>query len=83
MNFHKKKFWLIFLGLCIFGLAVLVIAGCSQNGQDVSMTIPRTPEEAGIEVLDSSHCEACHLSAETISSFEKPKTDESAGESGG
>jgi len=83
---NKKKFWAIYLCCCFIGFSWILLAGCSQKNEGAvtaSITIPRTPEEAGIAVLDSSNCESCHLSPEMISTFEKPKTGEPIQSEGG
>ncbi|MEL7568642.1 MAG: hypothetical protein AAGU27_27770 [Dehalobacterium sp.] len=81
---NKKKFWVIYLCCCFLGFSWILLAGCTQKDQGtVTASIPRTPEEAGIAVLDSSNCESCHLSPEMISTFEKPKTGEPVQSEGG
>lgn len=72
---NKKRFWMIYLTGCFLGLTWILLTGCAPKDQKVTASLPRTPAEAGITVLDSSQCENCHLSREIISSFEKPKTD--------
>lgn len=63
------------------GLTVLFVVGCGKNTGE-SYT-PQIAEKVGIEVLDSEHCETCHTSTEIISAYEKPKTEEEAGEGAG
>lgn len=67
--------------LVMMGLTVLLIVGCGKT-TEVSYA-PQTAEKAGIEVLDSNHCETCHTSAEIISAYEKPKTEGESGEGAG
>lgn len=83
---NGRKFWGIYLICCLIGLSLIFLVGCVQKGEKeatASLSIPRTPDEAGIAVMDSSNCESCHLSPEMISSFEKPKTAEPVKSEGG
>ncbi|MEL7567014.1 MAG: hypothetical protein AAGU27_19325 [Dehalobacterium sp.] len=66
---------MIFCFIIVFSV---MIWGCGKQAEDGKEDTPRTAQEAGIETKDSDQCEKCHLSAETISSFEKPKTEETA-----
>lgn len=79
----KRKFWSLYLGCCLLGVAWLAFAGCSKQEQEVAQPLPRNAAEAGITVADSSQCETCHLSTEMIASFEKPKTGEAPVSEGG
>lgn len=75
MAFPKKKFWLVYLMACMLGVIWIAAAGCSQPDKEVASVTLRTAEEAKIAVLESDNCESCHLDAEMIASFEKPKSD--------
>lgn len=80
---QQKSFVMTVFVLCLLTACWLLLAGCTGGGKESKKVIPRTPKEAGIAVLDSSNCESCHLSAEAISAFEKPKTAEAPKASGG
>ncbi|WP_366922535.1 hypothetical protein MFMK1_002997 [Metallumcola ferriviriculae] len=75
-----------------YGLLLLVIiailiaaafAGCAQQTTVATNAIPKTPAEAGIEILDSTSCEGCHTDAEAISAYEKPEGEGEVEEAGG
>jgi len=80
---QRKRFLLVYLILCLTGITLLLVSGCGKGAQEEKQAIPRTPQEAGIETLDSSSCEGCHLSPEVISSFKKPKTEATTQSEGG
>jgi len=72
---YRKNLLKLSVILCIMILSGFLL-GCGKQADDGEQETQRTAEEAGIETKDSDQCERCHLSAEMISSFEKPKTEE-------
>ena len=75
---YRKILMKLTLFLCIFMFFSAFLLGCGKQAEDREKDTPHTAQEAGIETKDSDQCEKCHLSAEMISSYEKPKTEETA-----
>ena len=81
---RTQKRFILWLSL-ITVLLVALNTGCARTNPVASTTtdMPKTPEAAGIETLDSTSCEGCHTDPQAIAAFEKPEAGNTEEESGG